>query len=834
MGSSPKVGVYVCHCGSNIAGVIDCEDVAKYASTLEGVVIARDNKYMCADPGQALIKDDVRNLRLNRVVVAACSPRMHEPTFRKCVADAGLNPYLVEMANIREQCSWCHSHEPEGALDKAKDMVAAAVAKARGLEPLETIEVPVTRRALVVGGGVSGIHAALDLADMGFEIVLVERSPSIGGRMAQLDKTFPTLDCSICILGPKMVEAARHPNIRLLTYSEVMSVEGYVGNFRVRVLERSRHVDAKKCNSCGKCIEVCPIEVPSEFDMNLGWRKAIYIPFPQAVPASYLIDEEHCLGLLPLACTKCREACEKHGGKAVDYDIPSRFLELQVGTIVVATGYDPYDPSNIKEYGYGAYPNVLTTLELERMINASGPTNGNVIRPSDGKSPKRVAFIQCVGSRDMKYKEYCSGFCCMVTIKNAVLLKEKHPESEIHVFYMDIRAPFKGYEEFYNRARDGGVVFIRGRPAEIAEDPVTKNLVVYSENQLKGENISLESDMVILSTASIPKADSEKLARIVNIPIDSNGFFMESHPKLKPIDTSTEGIFVCGSAQGLKDIPYSVSQGSAAAARAARILLQGKWEIEPIVATINPERCRNVRLKCGVCVEKCPYRAIAAPERELARITAAMCHRCGTCVAECPADAISQPHFTDSQIFSQIHTLLSDEPEKKILAFLCNWCSYAGADMAGTSRFEYRPNARSIRVMCSGRVDRDFVMEAFRMGVGMVLVSGCELTEYGSSCHYISGNVHAKKRIESLRTVLEKIGISPERLRLEWISAAEGYKFARVINEMAEKLRVLGGRVPQENERARPFLERMLKHLSEGAPVPQIAIQGGTSDARNR
>jgi heterodisulfide reductase subunit A len=390
----PRIGVYVCHCGVNIGGVVDCKAVAEFAKTLKNVVVARDYKYMCADPGQEMIKKDIKEYSLNRVVVAACSPRLHEPTFRRCVAEAGLNPFLFEFANIREHCSWVHMHEPEKATEKAKDLVRMAVAKARLLEPLEFIKVGVTKRALVIGGGVAGIQAALDLADMGFETILVEKSPSVGGRMAQLDKTFPTNDCSICILAPKMVDVAKHPNVKLYAYSEVVDVQGYIGNFKVKIMKKPRYVDETKCTGCGQCAEVCPIEVPNEFDMGLGMRKAIYKPFPQAVPSKYTIDKEHCI-----ECGLCAKVC---GPNAIDFNQKPEFIEVEVGTIICAIGYDPFDPTVREEYGYGVYDNVITALELERMINASGPTGGKVIRLSDGKKPKRIAFIQCVGSRDAK------------------------------------------------------------------------------------------------------------------------------------------------------------------------------------------------------------------------------------------------------------------------------------------------------------------------------------------------------------------------------------------------------------------------------------------------
>lgn len=802
MTDEPRIGVYVCHCGLNIAATVDCEKVAKEVARIPNVVVSKDYRYMCADPGQEMIRQDIKDFKLDRVVVASCSPRMHEPTFRKCVESAGLNPYLYEMANIRELCSWCHAHYKAEATDKSIDLVKMAVAKAKYLSPLNVIKVPVTRAALVIGGGVAGIHAALDLADMGFKVYLVERTPSIGGKMAQLDKTFPTLDCSICILGPKMVDVARHPNIELLSYAEVKKVEGYIGNFKVTVTKKPRYVIEKDCNGCGECSNACPVEVPNEFDENLGFRKAIYVPFPQAVPMKFTIDMDACI-----ECYNCIEACKEQGRDAINFDQKEEERELDIGTIVVACGYDLFDASQVKAYGFGIYDNVFTALELERMINASGPTQGQVIRFSDRQTPRSAAIITCVGSRDEKTNIWCSGFCCMYTLKNALLLREHYPNMKIHVLFMDLRAPFKGYEEFYRRAREEGITFLRGRPTEIYEDPKTKNLLISMENLSTGEPMDLETDIVVLSPAAVPTAGSEELARLLTVSRDASGFFMEAHPKLKPIDSATDGIFFCGAAQGPKDIPYSVSQGSAAASRAGRIMARGEWEIEPIVAFVDAEKCRNTKVKCGICTTKCPYGAINTEEKKAAIVNTAKCHGCGTCAADCPSNAITQRNFSDAQILAQIDAALEEKPEEKIIGFLCNWCSYGAADLAGTSRFEYPPNMRIVRVMCSGRVDRDFVFEAFRKGAAMVMVSGCRFGD----CHYISGNYNAEKRITPLLTMLPRFGISAERLRLEWFSAAEAGFYVNLVKQMVETMKKIGPeKIKAENEKARPFLERLL------------------------
>ena len=799
----PRIGVFICHCGLNIAGVLDIKELVEYAKTLPNVVYVKDNRYTCADPGQEEIRKGIKEHNLNRVVVAACSPRMHEPTFRRTVSDANLNPYLFEMANIREFSSWCHPSTPKEATEKAKDLIKMAVAKARLLRPLETIEVPVTNKALVVGGGIAGMNAALDLAEMGFKVYLLEKSESIGGHMAQLDKTFPTLDCSICIEGPKMVDVGRHPNIEIISYADLLSVSGFIGNFKVKIRKNPRYVIAENCTGCGECRDVCPIEYPNEWDMNLGVRKAISVPFDQAVPLVYTINKDYCI-----ECYKCVDACGAR--QAINFEQQPEEIELEVGTIIVATGYDIYLPYDMPVYGYGKYANVITSLEFERLILAAGPTGGKVVRASDGKKPRTVAFIQCVGSRDKNKYPYCSNFCCMYTLKHVVQLKEKYKQDvEVYVFYMDMRSNFKGYEEFYDRARELGVNFVRGRVSRILEIPETKNLIIHAEDMALGQPIEIEAEMVVLATAAIPKKGTEEMARILNLTRGADGFFMESHPKLKPIDAPTDGIFLAGACQGLKDIPYSVSQGSGAASRAATVLSKPTWKIEPIVSMVDPNKCRNVKTKCGICAERCPYGAIKIEEGKPAQVITAMCHGCGTCVAECPADAITQMHFTDAQIMAQIRAALEENPEDKILAFLCNWCSYAGADLAGTSRFEYPPTIRPIRVMCSGRVDRDFVLEAFRLGAGMVLIGACHLPY---DCHYISGNWKMKARMDALAPMLHKLGLSPERFRVEYISAAEGVKFAEVVREMTEQMRALGKeKIKAENAKLRPILENMLK-----------------------
>jgi heterodisulfide reductase subunit A len=783
-----RIGVYICHCGKNIAGSVDCADVAEYASTLPNVALSKHNLYTCSDPGQETIKKDIIEHNLNRVVVASCTPRLHEPTFRRTCEEAGLNKYLFEMANIREHCSWVHLYEPEKATAKAKDLVRMAVAKSALIKPQEEAVVPVTRKALVIGGGVAGIQAALDLADTGYKVYLVEKSPSIGGKMAQLDKTFPTMDCSICILAPKMSDVGKHPNIELLTNSEVTEVGGYIGNFEVKVLKKPRYI-TKECTACGDCIDVCPVEVPNEFDVGLTWRKAIYIPFPQGVPARYLIDEKSCIGLGENTCAKCKEVC---GPDAINFNEKIEEVELKVGTIIVATGLDVYDPTVLTEYGYIRFPNTITSLEFERLINAGGPTGGRLVRPSDLHIPEKVAFIQCIGSRSQnKGNSYCSNVCCMNTIKDALLIKEHWPDVKIYVFYIDIRAFGKGFEDLFRRAKEAGVIFIRGLPAEIIEDKKSHNLWLVGENTLEKKIYTVNVGMVVLSVGLKPRDDSDKVQQLLRLSKTSDGFFMEAHPKLKPVDTPTGGVFLAGCAESPKDIKDSVTQASAAAARASILMAKGKVTVEALTPRMLPEKCMG----CGMCARVCPYNAITVDnEKKLAKVVEAACAGCGTCGAECQFDAIEMRHFTNEQIYAQIDAATEEDADKKIIAFCCNWCSYAGADFAGVSRMQYPPSVRIIRTMCSGRVSPKFVERAFARGAAAVLVAGCHLND----CHYINANYQTKKRVEKLWKKMERLGLDKNRLQLAWISAAEGEKFASKIKEMQ---RIVEGATQEEIEK---------------------------------
>jgi heterodisulfide reductase subunit A len=661
-----RIGVFVCHCGENIARTVQVQRVVDFAENIPGAVVSADYPYLCSAPGQKMVIDAIEEHGLDRVVVAACSPQLHEPTFRAAAAQAGLNPYLCEMANIREHCSWVH-RDPEPASVKACQTVAAAVERVKRARPLDPIEVPVTKRALVIGAGVAGIRTALDMANAGHPVVLVERQPSIGGNMSRLSETFPTLDCSQCILTPLMVQVSRHPNIELMTYSEVEEVAGYVGNFTVRIRKKPSYVIAEDCTACGDCVEVCPEPGGNEFDMALSSRKAIYIPFPQAVPSVYTLDADRCLnsklesstGFRVLACVKCEEVCLP---KAIDYDMQAEIVEREVGTIVVATGFDLQLGDQAAQYGYQQSLDVMDGLEFERMLSASGPTGGEVRRPSDGKEPKNVVFIQCVGSRDPEHGvPYCSRVCCMYTAKHALLLKHKVPDANAFVFYMDIRAGGKGYEEFVHRVMaEERVMYIRGRVSQVIEK--NGQLQVMGVDTLSGRPVEIDADMVVLAAAMEP-ADRGEIAGALRIAADTHGFFKEAHPKLRPVETLTAGVFLAGTAQAPKDIPDTVSQASAAASKGMELLSHEVLERDPTTATVNDHLCAG----CFECLQVCPYQAIERREirgadDELLRMVAdanpAICEGCGLCTVTCRGGYIELDGYSDEQIFAQLGALV--------------------------------------------------------------------------------------------------------------------------------------------------------------------------------
>jgi len=653
-----RIGVYVCHCGTNIAGTVDVQEVAEWAATRlkhRGVVIARDYKFMCSSLGQELIEKDIKELGLTRVVVAACSPHLHEKTFRTACARAGLNPFLMEMVSIREQVSWVHT-DKVAATAKAKAVISGGVERVLHHAPLEPMYVPIHPATMVVGGGIAGIQAALEIADSGSPVYLVEREPSIGGHMAQFDKTFPTLDCSACILTPKMVSVGSHPNITLMTWSEVEKVDGYVGNFTVSVRQKARKVNTDLCTGCGICQEKCPKKVIDDvFEAGLGYRKAIYTPFPQAVPKFPVMDVENCTYYQKGTCKACEKFCPT---EAIDFDQQDEVISVQVGNIILATGYDLFDARRVSNYGYGRLANVFTSLEMERLMNAAGPTNGQIVL-RDGKTvPKSVGIIHCVGSRDRNFNNYCSVICCMQSLKFAHIVGER-TGATVYNFYIDIRAGFKDYDEFYQRVIEEGTLFVRGKVAEVTGEPRIPaeqgKLIIQVEDTLAARQRRIPVDMVILSAGLEPRKDSKETAKLFGISCSANGWYIEKHPKLDPVATMTEGIYIAGCAQGPKDIPASVAQGAAAAARVMGRIQQKEMALEPIRASVIEEQCSG----CRICNGLCPYNAISFHEdRMVTEINPALCQGCGTCVAACPAGAIAGTGFSNEQILSQIEGLL--------------------------------------------------------------------------------------------------------------------------------------------------------------------------------
>jgi len=660
-----RIGVFVCWCGSNIAGTVDVVKVAEALRHEPGVVHSANYQYMCSQAGQELIKDAIKEHKLTGIVVCSCSPRMHEATFRKTAAAAGINPYMVEIANIREQCSWIHKDMAEGT-EKAIVLGRTAIAKVHLNAPLVPGESPVTKRALVIGGGIAGIQTALDIADAGFEVDIVEKKPTIGGKMAQLDKTFPTLDCAACILTPKMVDVAQHEKIRIFSYSEVEHVAGFVGNFDVTIKKKARFVKEDVCTGCGLCTEKCPQKkVPNEFNLGMDNRRAIYIPFAQAVPKVATIDADYCTMLKTGKCGVCSKVCT---AKAIDYTQKDEFIEEKYGAIVVATGFNPISMDKFDEFAYSQSKDVITSLEFERLMNAAGPTAGKLVRPSDGVHPHKIVFVQCVGSRCAscaeKGKEYCSKICCMYTAKHAMLTRDKYPDTDVTVFYIDVRTPGKQFDEFYRRAvEEYGVHYIKGMVGKVS--PEGNKLIVQGSDLIANKQLKIEADLVVLAAAIEPDKSARPLATMLTASMDTNDFFTEAHPKLRPVESPTAGIFLSGACQGPKDIPETVSQAGAAAAKVIGLLSKDKLTGNPCVAHSDEMMCNG----CSSCEKVCPYGAITYQDKEfrgpnrttlirrVAQVNEAVCQGCGCCTVACPSGAMDLKGFASKQIMAEVDAI---------------------------------------------------------------------------------------------------------------------------------------------------------------------------------
>ncbi|MCD6263468.1 4Fe-4S binding protein [Candidatus Bathyarchaeota archaeon] len=794
---SLRVGVFICECGGNISNFLDVKRVAKEASTWDNVVVSRHYTYMCSTPGIEMIKDSIKRHKLNRVVIACCTPKMHKKKFQMKVEKEGLNQAFLEVANIREQCSWVHPDDWEGATQKAIDITRGAVRKVEKAVPLKSGEMKVNQSVLVIGGGIAGITASLSLAESGFKVYLVEKSPSIGGHMIKYPKVFPTLDCSQCILTPKMGEVADNPNITLYNYSEVKEVSGVPGDFHVKVFLKPRGVDAEKCIACGTCNRVCPVEVIDEFNEGLSKRKAAYIPFPQAVPTVYTIDFD--------SCTKCGRCVEKCPSGAINLDDKGRMVEIDVGAIILATGFELRGLEDYGEYKYGKHPNVISSLQMERLMDVTGPTKGAIIRPSDGGEVKRIAYVLCAGSRDTdRGVPYCSRVCCLYAIKQALTIRRFIGDIDIWIHYIDIRTPGRRYEEFYKEAQVNGVHFVRGKVAEVIPDG--NRLIVRAEDLSINRQIENEVDLVVLCPPIVPTSEISELSEMLKVPLDENKFVLESHPKLDPLATKREGVYACGMASGPKDIQTTVAEAEGAAVKAIEFLHEGKVTIEPNKAFLKePELCDG----CGECVNICPAEAISV-EGGKAKINEIVCNGCGVCIPTCPTDALDLQGLTEEQLLAQIKGILAEsKAEIKILAFLQSVNPYIAADLAGISRLPYSSDIRTLEVSSTGRLKLKHILYAFAHGADGVMLLEAPTKEgpFGEA-HAI-----AEKRAEDYTWEIEDYGIDSMRLWFSRIYVPDWMKIVKVFETFDRTIKDLG---PINLETRRGLLKELEKTSSLG------------------
>jgi len=770
MSEKTRIGVFICHCGGNISDTVDVARVKEAAKSLANVQVAETFEYVCSNPGQEKIKKAIQEQKLNRVIVASCSPRMHLDTFRQAVKSAGLNPYLLEMVNIREHCSWVHD-DKEKATGKAAALVQGAIQRARYLEPLTPQSMKVTESALIIGGGIAGIYSALELADKGYQVYLVERNPSIGGRMSQLSKTFPTFDCSACILTPKMVTVAQHPNIKILTNAEPVAVKGTPGNYEVKIKIKPRYVDAKKCTACGECATKCPVKKPSKYEENLVQEKAIYIPFKQAIPNAYVIDKDYCLYHTRGVCRICEKFCK---GGAIDFNQKDEFVDLKVGSIVVSTGYNIIDPTSFTNYSYGLHPDVVTSIQFERLMLQG------LHKPSNGEVPKKVAFLLCVGSRSTTANgvQYCCKIGCMNAIKHALLVDKSVPGAESWVFYTDMRAHGKGYEEFYAKAREHHVVFIRGRAAEVV--PNGNKLIVRAEDTILGKPIEETFDLVVLCPAIIPNVGTKELSEMLGIDLGPDNFFLEVHHKLRGVETKREGIYVAGAAQGPKDIRETTMESMATASKIATFLGRGEISVSPEVATIIPEKCNL----CGICVKQCPTNAIKM-ENNKVTVDQISCIGCGVCVPTCPKGAIDLKNNTEDQLIAQIEAVSSQgEITPKIIAFVEKKTAYASADLGGQNRRAYPPEIRIIGVPSAGRLGTKHLLHAFASGAdGVLLIEGDDSPFKEDKL---------RDRVIQMKKELGKAGVESLRLQSIYTTLPQYEKIFSLFDSFLERIRKMG------------------------------------------
>jgi len=794
-----KVGVFLSDCGKQLSEILDFKALTQYVKEVSGVALVVRGSEFWRGEGLKTIVDAIKNKKINRLVVAESLPKLSEIKIAKAAEEAGLNPYLVEVIDIKDHCAWPHRDTPLEATEKAKAMLLAAIERAKLLEPLEKLEFPAVKSVLVIGGGIAGMQAAEDLAELGFDVHLVEKAPFLGGLAARAGRFFPTDDCAICIQSPASdVKAITHtsrkcvyrsgfseiPNLNILTNSKVVKVEGVPGNYKVTIEKKPRYVDESKCVRCDLCVTVCPVEVPDEYNAKLKTRKAIYINNPPVHPPVYVIDENACKFQ---ECAKCVETCPT---KAVKLNQKTEKITLNVGGIIVATGFKEYDPSVIKEYHYGEYPDVITNLELARMIDGFGPTNGAIIKPSDRKPAKRIVFIQCVGSRDRRWNPWCSSICCMISLKNAILIKSAYPDTDITICYIDIRTTGREHEYYYEKAREMGIKFVKGRPTEIMHDPEGNVLIVDVEDAILRKFFELEADLVVLATAMVPAEDTKELAEMLGVELDQDGFFKEYNAKLRPTETKMKGIFLCGGATFPKDAPTSSLHAHSAAVKAAKFLTTGKIIKDKRTAFVNEDYCGD----CEFCPVVCPFNAITlVPKDEdhfVAQVSDLKCEGCGICVGTCPVNAIELRHSRPNQMTAQMKALLSVNGTSKplILAITCSECGHTAVDSSGMAMMKYPANVRVMKVPCTGIIQVHQLLQAFREGAQGVMVVGCKT----DGCHYEVGSQKAQKKVELAKMLLKECGIEPERLEMFHMVFIEGDKFAENARMMTERLEKLG------------------------------------------
>ncbi len=794
-----KVGVFLSDCGNQLSKILDFNALTAYVKNVSGVVLIERNSEFWRGDGLQTIVDAVKGRKINRVVVAESLPKLSEVNIVQTVEKTGLNPYLVEVIDLKDHCAWPHRETPQEATEKAKAMLLAAIERAKLLEPIEKLEFPVLKSALVIGGGIAGMQTAVDLTDLGFEVNLVEKAPFLGGLAARAGRFFPTDDCAICIQPPASdVKTITHtsrkcvyrsgfseiPNLNILTNSKIVSVEGVPGNYKVTIEKKPRYVNELKCVRCDLCTTICPVEVPDEYNAKLKNRKAIYMNIPNVHPPVYVIDDSVCKFN---DCAKCVDVCPTD---AIELNQKSEQINLNVGSIIVATGFQEYDSSIIKEYHYDDYPNVITNLALARMIDGFGPTGGVIIRPSDRKTAKKIVMIQCVGSRDRRYNPYCSSICCMISLKHASLIKSAYPDTDITICYIDIRTTGREHEHYYERAREMGIKFVKGRPTEILRDPETGRLIVDVEDALLKKFLELDADLVVLAPAMVPAEGTKELAEILGLELDEDRFFKEYNSKLRPTETKLRGIYLCGGATFPKDAPTTSLHAHSAAVKAAKFLSTGKIVKDQRTAIVNEEYCGD----CEFCPVTCPYGAISlvstTEEHLVARISDLLCEGCGVCVGTCPLNAIELRHSRPNQMLAQMKALMSINGTSKplVLAICCSECGHTAVDSAGMARMQYPANVRVMKVPCTGILQVHQVLEAFKVGAQGVMVVGCK----SDGCHYEVGSQKAEKKVELAKMLLKEYGIEPERLEMFKMVFIEGNKFAEAAQMITERLEKLG------------------------------------------